>query len=241
MDDTGEPSSQPTAVKLSVSDTGRGMDEELQTKIFEPFFSTKEENEATGLGLSTVYGIATQIGGTVMVTSAVGEGTRFDITIPLCDDPSTASRPEASAPGPRSGPAPVEPEPEPTRLPRRGCVLLVEDSVSLRSLLAEALVEEGYEVLAAQDSQDALRITSERREDIDVLVADVVLPDLDGWELAARLAAVRPRLRVLFMSGYASEPAPSDDRLAGVTTDFLAKPFTPLEMREALARLLSPV
>ena len=117
-------------------------------------------------------------------------------------------------------------------------MLLVEDSVSLRALLAEALAEDRYEVLVAQDGTHAVQIARER-PDIDVLVADVVMPDLDGWELAVRLSEERPGIRVLLMSGVA-DATPRDDRLVDVATDFLAKPFTPLEMREALTRLLAP-
>ena len=235
VNEEGEPSGLPDAVMLSVIDTGVGMAEELQTKIFEPFFSTKEENEATGLGLSTVYGIVTQIGGTVSVSSALGKGTRFDITLPLAADPTLIARvtpvaAEAAADGGDEAPA--------GRTSWVGTVLLVEDSVSLRALLAEALAEDRYEVLVAQDGTHAVQIARER-PDIDVLVADVVMPDLDGWELAVRLSEERPGIRVLLMSGVA-DATPRDDRLVDVATDFLAKPFTPLEMREALTRLLAP-
>ena len=234
VDDDGAPADEPTGVKLSVIDTGQGMTEELQTKIFEPFFSTKEENEATGLGLSTVYGIVTQIGGTVAVTSEVGEGTRFDIVLPLAQEPTMRLTPVSN-----EGEPGEDPEPRPAgRTSRLGTVLLVEDSVSLRSLLAEALAEDRYDVLVAQDGHHAVELAREH-PDIDVLVADVTMPDVDGWELAVRLATERPGIRVLFMSGVA-DATPRDDRLADVETDFLAKPFTPLEMREALDRLLAP-
>jgi len=224
VDDGGAPSRQPTAVRLSVNDTGAGMSDETQSMIFEPFFSTKEGAEATGLGLSTVYGIVTQMGGTIRVDSAPGLGTRFDITIPLVEGPVADLGDGESAL--------VVREPFET-------VLLVEDSISLRALVAESLSEEGYEVLVAHDSQDALRIARQHPHRIHALVADVVMPELGGLGVAAQVAEDCPGVRVLFMSGVEDGPPSLDERLAGVKIRFIAKPFTPIEIRDELARLLA--
>jgi signal transduction histidine kinase len=214
-------------VRLSVIDDGLGMDEELRSKIFEPFFSTKEGGDATGLGLSTVYGIVTHARGTIDVESVPGDGTRFDITLPLAEGVPLPMGAEAGGEDGASGGA-----------PRRETVLLVEDRVSLRALLAEALSEDGYEVLVAHDSRDAIRITEQHPGPIDVLVADVVMPEVGGWELATVVAKERPGVRVLFMSGFSAGVPELDESHAEVATGFIAKPFTPLELREALHGLI---
>jgi signal transduction histidine kinase/ActR/RegA family two-component response regulator len=210
-------------VKLSVSDTGVGMDEETQSKIFEPFFSTKEGAEGTGLGLSTVYGIVTHAGGTIAVDSAPSFGTRFDILWPLADEsaePTSAPAPSSRPPGAR--------RPSET-------VLLVEDRIGLRALVANLLSDAGYHVLVAHDTGDALRIGMSHPATIHALVTDVVMPDLGGRELADRVVAARPAIKVLFMSGYADDAA---NLVRGDNSAFIGKPFTPRQLERALRRLL---
>ncbi|MCA9620384.1 MAG: response regulator [Myxococcales bacterium] len=215
----------PTHLRLSVADTGRGMDEATQAKIFEPFFTTKESTEGTGLGLSTVYGIVAQVGGSIRVDSAPGCGARFEILLPLADgdaDPTTGRPP--------SGPRPE---------PRHETVLLVEDRISLRALLAESLDDDGYEVLVAHDAEDALRLAKQHPGRIHVLATDVMMPGISGEELASAVIQERPDIRILFMSGFAAGPPEVEEKgFAERQVAFIAKPFTPHELRGALHRLL---
>jgi hypothetical protein len=198
-------------VVLTVTDTGCGMDARTQARMFEPFFTTKEPGKGTGLGLSTVYGIVTQSGGAITVDSVVGRGTTFTILLPAMD-------------------AAVETEPAPPSVAapraRRGeTVLLVEDEHGVRNLAKLALETAGYAVLAAGTPEEAIRIAGEN-ERIDLIVTDVIMPFMNGRELAEWLLVRHPQARVLFMSGY------TDDALLphGVAVGelaFLHKPFTP--------------
>jgi signal transduction histidine kinase/CheY-like chemotaxis protein len=215
---------QPEQVRLTVSDTGEGMAPEVAGQIFEPFFSTKKDGDATGLGLSTVREIIARLGGSVAVESALGEGSRFTITLPLV----------------RRAPAPIGSDDAEVALAevQGATVLLVEDRVSLRGLLAEALADYGYVVLVAEDTDDALAISAQHDGPIHYLVTDVVMPVRGGHELAAAITLGRPATRVLYMSGYAESVPPADeDGEGGAPRAFIAKPFTPLELREALWRL----
>lgn len=198
-------------VVLSVSDTGMGMDRATRERIWEPFFTTKEQGKGTGLGLSTVYGIIRQSGGAVYVYSEVGRGTTFKIYLPRVDTPAIAPTPGAS----------------PTAAPRGSeTVLLVEDEAAVRTLARMVLRKSGYTVLEAADGEQALRALDEHGEGVDLLVTDVVMPGMSGPVLAERLVARSPRTRVMFMSGY------TDDAIlhhgvpeAGIA--FLEKPFLP--------------
>lgn len=191
---------------LSFCDNGYGMNRETLSRIFEPFFTTKENAQGTGLGLSTVYGIVHQGGGDIAVQSALGEGTSFTLYLPrtLEKAPAEDSGPEAEpAPGPES-------------------ILLVEDEPSLRSVLAGYMRERGYQLYEAGDAQEALTIAKDHA--IDLLLTDIVMPGISGPELAASLAAARPQMRVILMSGYA-EHAALQDALLLPNTLFLEKPF----------------
>jgi len=195
---------------LAVSDTGVGMDPTTQARIFEPFFTTKKPGKGTGLGLSTVYGIVQQHSGFVSVESAPGLGTTFKIHLPHVE-------------------AVVEalPEAGPTRAASgRGSetVLVVEDEDEVRALAIEILREHGYTTLAAADGAEALRMAARHPGPLHLLLTDVVMPHLSGWELARQLSAVRSETKVLYMTGY-SEIAVAHEGVSDAIV--LQKPFTP--------------
>ncbi len=202
-------------VMMSVSDTGCGMDHETQLHIFEPFFTTKGKEKGTGLGLSTVYGVVKQSGGYISVYSELGQGTSFKIYLPRTDEPVTQVR---SIDGEETA---------------RGweTVLLVEDSQPLRELARELLEKNGYTVLEAANGADAIRVAEKHQEPIHLLLSDVVMPGMNGRELANYMVRVNPGIKVLYMSGY------TDDTIVhhGVLDPgaaLLEKPFT----KESLTR-----
>ena len=193
-------------VVLSVADTGTGMADEVRGRIFEPFFTTKEAGKGTGLGLATVLAVAKQSGGHVEVDSEVGAGSTFRVYFPRV----------GPAPRPEREPAPAAPAPRGVET-----VLVAEDEPAVRDFIARVLRDQGYEVLTAGDGADALRRADRHGRRIDLLVADVVMPALGGPELARRLAAAHPAMKVLFLSGYAEDAAAR----TGVPAEFLTKPF----------------
>jgi CheY-like chemotaxis protein len=205
-------------VVISVRDTGVGMDAQTQQRMFEPFFTTKAKGKGTGLGLSTVYGIVRQSGGHIDVRSSVGRGTTIDIILPQV-----------------AATVPVKTEHSiGTALPRgTETVLVVEDEEAVRLIVRRVLEAQGYRLIEARDGHDALRICSQRGDEIDLVLSDVIMPGMGGRELSRALAATRPRLPILFMSGYNddSELAGSDGEPA---SGVLAKPFT----SETLARFV---
>ncbi|HEY5627172.1 MAG TPA: ATP-binding protein, partial [Nitrospira sp.] len=209
-------------VRLSVGDTGIGMDRETQSHIFEPFFTTKEEGKGSGLGLSTVFGIVTQSGGGIDVTSRIGQGTRFDIFFP------------------RVAAAPYQAEPTSEMCqPRRGTetVLLAEDDSSVRNLVRDELRKLGYHVIEAKNGMEASLLATQQLDSVDLLLTDIVMPGMGGRELAQHLIALKPHLRVLFMSGYTDDVGILTGLEEG-TTKFLQKPFTPASLAQAVRRLL---
>ncbi len=217
------PAPGPGFVVLTVGDTGHGMSAETQAQIFEPFFTTKDPGKGTGLGLSTVYGIVQQSGGQIAVQSEVGRGTTFHIYLPRVDAGEVSKQASPSE-------APVTPRGTET-------VLVVEDDEALRHLAREVLTVLGYTVLEAGHPTEAIRIAQGYGHTIHLLVTDVVMPEMNGRRLAETLAAARPGLRVLYMSGYTAGTVGADGILeAGA--HFLQKPFTPLglgrKVREAL-------
>ncbi|MEI6668693.1 MAG: response regulator [Acidobacteriota bacterium] len=210
-DPVREPDTPPGAyVRLSIADTGTGIDEDTAAHMFDPFFTTKDAGKGTGLGLATCYGIVKQALGQITIVSEIGIGTVFNIDLPVSDVghvPSVTSDPPAEVPTGRE------------------FVLLVEDEVQVRKLAASALRQRGFEVHEAASGEDALQFESTRQGPIDILVTDVVMPQMRGTELAARLRERRPALKVLFMSGYADDDMFHQDMGRGPFA-FLAKPFT---------------
>ena len=206
-------------VRLAVSDDGTGMDAETQARIFEPFFTTKELGKGTGLGLSTVYGILEQSAGHVRIHTSPGSGTSFEIYLPECAGADTAEAAPAEV-GPVGG---------------SETILLVEDETSVRDLTRRMLEASGYRVLSAANGSEALRLCTTNRGHIDLMVTDVVMPQMRGVEVARRVARIRPRLRVLFMSGYTDNSI--DLEIAG-TVSFLQKPFMLDELLAAVRSAL---
>lgn len=195
-------------VQLAVSDTGCGMDQETQLHIFEPFYTTKEAGKGTGLGLATIYGIVTQNNGFVHVYSEPGIATTFRIYFPRCNDLIHV-------------PVPVEPS---LQLVHPATILLVEDEEAVRDITAEILQEIGYNILVATTPQNALELCAASSEHIDLLLTDVIMPEMNGRNLSRRIAEVQPDIRVLFMSGYTAEVIDQKGILAE-GLNFIQKPF----------------
>ncbi|HZO96236.1 MAG TPA: response regulator [Gaiellaceae bacterium] len=206
-------------VVLKVTDSGVGMDRETQARIFDPFFTTKETG--TGLGLATVYGIVKQSNGHIWVYSEPGRGSTFKVYLPSSD---------AAAPPPAEAPEVESPEGTET-------ILVVEDSEMVRRLVTDTLRSYGYTVLAAGNGQEALEAAANAPGPIDLLLTDVVMPGLDGGELAERLAADRPQLRVLFSSGYPSDML-ARHGIAEARVEFIEKPYLPEELGRKIRRVL---
>jgi len=205
---------------LAVTDTGVGMDATVRAHLFEPFFTTKEVGKGTGLGLATVYGIVKQSGGYISVYSEPGHGSSFKIYLPRI---ATPAEPPAGAP--KGGPAPGS-----------ETVLVVEDEPAVLALSRRALESQGYVVLAASDANAALRVVERHGGMIHLLLTDVVMPGLSGRELADRLSAQRPGIRVLYMSGYPGDAVVQHGTLP-LGSAFLQKPFSP----DGLARKVRDV
>ena len=212
------------AVVLEVTDTGVGMDEETLARAFEPFFTTKEKGRGTGLGLSTVYGIITQSGGAVRVTSRAGHGTRFTLSLPRVTEPLPVADPTLSLQ-------------ESVSLQGRN-VLVVEDQGAVRSFLTRGLATRGCHVVEAQDGLAALLLLKDPSLPLDVMVCDVVMPRMSGTELYKELNSIRPSLKVVFISGY---PAGLLDQelMATPSAAFLGKPFTMQQLAQVVGQVLA--
>ena len=206
---------------LQVSDTGTGMDESTRQRVFEPFFTTKDVGQGTGLGLSIVHGIVEQSGGFIEIETEPGKGAAFTVYLPSAGAP--ASHPDA-APAARAGAG-------------RETVLLVEDQAEVRRYAAEVLSALGYRVIQAEGAGQALLLCEKASRPIDLLLTDVVMPLLNGKELASRLKPLQPGIRVLYMSGYADDSITRNDLLEQ-GAHFIEKPFGPNQLAEAVRNAL---
>jgi CheY-like chemotaxis protein len=209
-------------VMLVVSDTGHGMTPEVKSRLFEPFFTTKPTTQNTGLGLATVYGIVAQSGGYIWVDSEPERGTTFKICLPRVD--SEAEQAQTPLTPVRSV---------------RGCekILLVEDEDAVRSVAARVLLNQGYTVIQARNGEEALTLLNQLDETIDLVLTDVVMPDMGGLALAEQIRIRSPGLKLVYMSGY-SETDKLQPGLRNFETPFLQKPFSAenlvLKVREVL-------
>lgn len=208
-------------VRLTVADSGEGMDRATADRAFEPFFSTKTEARGTGLGLATVYGIVKQAGGNVFLYTEPGQGTSFKVHLPVTDakvQSRSVSSPEILDGGGKR-------------------VVVVEDEPAVRGLVKRILLSSNYEVIQFPRGSDALRLCEDLDERVDLLLTDIVMPDLSGSDLASRARVSRPDLQVLFMSGY-SEAIIERQRHHGGVEDLLEKPFTAEELLVAVQNAL---
>jgi CheY-like chemotaxis protein len=207
--------------QLTVSDTGEGMPKAVRLRIFEPFFTTKEMGKGTGLGLATVYGIVHQAGGSISVDSQLGVGTQIRVLLPAVKQVTTPPKPEVAA----SALHGTEP------------IVVVEDEPAVRRLICLVLRMHGYSVIEADGASTAHSVVECHRDPIHLLVTDVVMPDIGGRALADALRAVRPDLRVLYVSGY------TDDAVVRYGVEvardaFLQKPFTPQALAQKVRDVL---
>ncbi len=197
-------------VLLAVSDTGHGMDAETQQHIFEPFFTTKDPGKGTGLGLATVFGIVKQHNGYVRVYSEPGKGTTFKIYLPSTETPVQMLH---------------RPEDDPMILHGTETILVVEDDALVRQLVCETLNMNGYTIIAADNPTTGLRYANEHLALIDLLLTDVILPEMNGYELYQQIATISTNIQVLYTSGYTNEIIGTHGIL-DEGTNFLQKPFT---------------
>ena len=209
-------------VMLSVTDTGHGIDEATLRRVFEPFFTTKEKGKGTGLGLSTALGIVQQSGGDIALKSAQGKGSTFRVYLPRTERPAQSAY---STP--------------PARLTTRSweTILLVEDEDQVRAFARTALSRQGYQVLEAEQGEQALTLCEQHAGSIHLLLTDVVMPRMGGRELAARAAVLRPEMKVLYMSGYANDDTLPDGVLEG-DVSLLQKPLTPSALSHKVREVL---
>ena len=217
------PGSPGKYVMVAVSDTGTGMDPEIQKHIFEPFFTTKETGKGTGLGLATVYGIVKQSGGFIWVYSEQHVGTTFKVYLPRIQQQKGL---------------PLETGQEPEKLEGTETVLVAEDESALRTLIRETLERHGYTVLEAGDGKEAVEISGRYKSPVHLLIADVVMPQMSAHELAERIASARPETKVLFISGY-TDDAIIHHGVVDLSTAFLQKPFSPNTLARKVRLVLS--
>ena len=213
-------------VKLSVADTGTGMDAATEARIFEPFFTTKPTGQGTGLGLSMVYGVVQQLGGHISVTSAPQRGTTFTMYFPASGAAGQGADPSIAVPKVR---APLA--------EGRELVLVVEDQGAVRELVSRVLTRHGYKVLEASNGVEALQLVEQAKGTIQLVVSDMVMPNMDGPEMVAVLRKTRPDLKVLYMSGYSGETIAQRGGLS-VSTPVLEKPFTAFVLLRAVHQAL---
>ena len=209
-------------VMFSVKDTGKGMAPEVKERIFEPFFTTKEEGKGTGLGLFMVYGIVQKYGGHITVESEPGMGTAFKIYLPQADEQLEEAREELLG----------------KRLPRGGeTILVVEDENDLRTLMAQALNRQGYKTLEAANGEEGLLLFDKYRQEINLVVTDVVMPRMTGFELIDLLLPLYPQMKVIYISGYPDNPD-LQQRNLNPDANFIAKPFSLEDLATKVRRVL---
>ena len=209
-------------VRLIIADTGVGMGDEIKAHLFEPFFTTKQPDHGTGLGLSIVFGIVKQNAGHIWVDSEEGQGTIIQIYLPRTDKVESQGLPGAT-------PA--------SALQGSETILVVEDYAAVRDLATQILKSHGYHVLAAKDGAEALRISREYDHPIHLLLTDMVMPGMNGRELAEQLQSQRPGIRILYMSGY-NDRLLEDPGALGEGVAFLAKPLTVESLTEKVRAVL---
>jgi len=208
-------------VLISVTDTGLGMDEATKSRIFEPFFTTKDRHKGTGLGLSTVYGIVKQSGGYIRVISAPGEGSTFEVFLPVADGAAS-------------------PAGQPQRPQTSGgseTVLVVEDDDGIRAVIKRILERAGHRVLEAMNGAEALRICDASGDSIDLVLSDIAMPEMQGPDLARRIRELHPHMAMLLMSGYA-ESASQQEGFLTDGVEFLGKPFSPDALTRKIRHIL---
>jgi two-component system cell cycle sensor histidine kinase/response regulator CckA len=224
-------------VRIDVTDTGTGIPSEIVDKIFEPFFSTKEVGKGTGLGLSTVYGIVKQTGGFIYVDSGPGAGTSFRIFLPRHHPEQEEAAHDAAVA--HSAAREAAAEAKPRDLTGQGTILLVEDEEGLRSLNARGLRSRGYSVIEASNGVEALEALEEKNGAVDLVVSDVVMPEMDGPTLLKTMRGKNPGLKIIFVSGYAEDAfeksLPENQQFA-----FLPKPFTLSQLVAAVKETMAP-
>jgi len=224
-------------VRIDIADTGTGIPSDIRDKIFEPFFSTKEVGKGTGLGLSTVYGIVKQTGGFIYVDSEEGKGTAFHIFLPR-HHPEQESQSDAYAGNGAAKESTLEAKPR-TDLTGQGTILLVEDEEGLRSLNARGLRSRGYSVIEASNGLEAMDALEAKNGAVDLVVSDVVMPEMDGPTLLKAMRDRNPSLKIIFVSGYAEDAfeksLPENQQFA-----FLPKPFTLTQLVAAVKQTMAP-
>jgi CheY-like chemotaxis protein len=208
-------------VLLRVSDTGVGMDARVKQHLFEPFFTTKRSRKGIGLGLSTVFGIVTQAGGQISVASEPGMGSTFSIYLPRI-----------------ASPAPADPLPRRVEAVRgSGSILVVEDEAEVRRFTCEVLRNLGYEVHAAAGGAEALELVQRLEQPLRLLLTDVIMPGMNGRQLADLLSVLQPQMKIVYMSGY-TDRIMSEDGVIDPSVAFLEKPFTPERLGRMVYRVL---
>ncbi len=226
-------------VRIDITDTGTGIPADIRDKIFEPFFSTKEVGKGTGLGLSTVYGIVKQTGGFVYVDSEEGKGTTFSIFLPRHrPEQEVNAEPQAANGAAKEAAGEQKPAARPD-LTGQGTILLVEDEEGLRSLNARGLRSRGYSVIEASNGVEAIEALEEKNGAVDLVVSDVVMPEMDGPTLLKEMRGRNPDLKIIFVSGYAEDAfeksLPENEQFA-----FLPKPFTLAQLVAAVKETMAP-
>jgi two-component system, cell cycle sensor histidine kinase and response regulator CckA len=210
-------------VQLSLSDTGVGMSQEVQDRIFEPFFTTKEFGQGAGLGLAAVYGVVKQNKGHIWVTSQPGAGTSIHIYWPSYQAPRLVSPVQSPAYNAYQG---------------AETILLVEDEPAVREFTAHILLKQGYGVIEADSGQAALQIMKEQNPEIDLLISDMLMPGLNGKQLAQQLTLLKPEVKVLFVSGYTESTFSSQEALK-TDLPMLEKPFSPMALIQKVQAILN--